>query len=110
VKAQLGAEQAINDKQRDLEQRRAQNAATVAEAEAKKQTALAIQREAELKATQIAQASADAARVRIAAEAAADPMRSRCGPWVWRRPMPSGQSTRRFRRAGMRTLRSSRSN
>jgi len=70
--AQLGAEQAINDKQRDLEQRKAENAATVAEAEAKKQTALAIQREAELKATQIAQANADAARVRIQAEAAAD--------------------------------------
>jgi len=70
--AQLGAEQAINDKQRDLDQRKAENAATVAEAEAKKQTALAIQREAELKATQIAQASADAARIRIQAEAAAD--------------------------------------
>ena len=70
--AQLTAEQAINDKQRDLEQRRAQNAATVAEAEATKQAALAIQREAELKATQIAQANADAARVRIQAEAAAD--------------------------------------
>ena len=70
--AQLGAEQAINDKQRDLEQRKAQNAATVAEAEALKQSALAVQREAELKATQIAQANADAARVRIQAEASAD--------------------------------------
>ena len=70
--AQLTAEQAINDKQRDLEQRRAQNAATVAEAEAKRQDAVAIQREAELKATQTAQANADAARVRIQAEAAAD--------------------------------------
>jgi len=70
--AQLGAEQAISDKQRDLEQRKAQNAATVAEAEATKQSALAIQREAELKATQIAQANADAARVRIQAEASAD--------------------------------------
>ncbi|HEY3333345.1 MAG TPA: hypothetical protein VGK19_25145 [Capsulimonadaceae bacterium] len=70
--AQLAAEQAINDKQRDLEQRRAQNAATVAEAEATRQNALAIQREAELKATQIAQANADAARVRIQAEAAAE--------------------------------------
>ena len=70
--AQLGAEQAINDKQRDLEQRKAQNAATVAEAEAQKQTALAVQREAELKATQLAQANADAARVRVQAEAAAD--------------------------------------
>ncbi len=70
--AQLAAEQAINDKQRDLEQRRAQNAATVAEAEAQKQDALAVQREAELKATQLAQAHADAARVRVQAEAAAD--------------------------------------
>lgn len=70
--AQLAAEQAINDKQRDLEQRRAQNAATVAEAEAQKQNALAIQREAELKATQLAQANADAARVRVQAEASAD--------------------------------------
>ena len=70
--AQLTAEQAINDKQRDLEQRRAQNAATIAEAEAQKQNALAIQREAELKATQLAQANADAARVRVQAEAAAD--------------------------------------
>jgi flotillin len=70
--AQLAAEQAINDKQRDLEQRRAQNAAVVAEAEARRQDALALQRESELKATQIAQANADAARVRVAAEAAAD--------------------------------------
>lgn len=70
--AQLAAEQAINDKQRDLEQRRAQNAATVAEAEAEKQFALAKQREAELKATQIAQANADAARVRVQAEASAE--------------------------------------
>ena len=70
--AQLTAEQAINDKQRDLEQRRAENAARVAEAEALKQDALAKQRESELKATQIAQATADAARIRIAAEASAD--------------------------------------
>jgi flotillin len=70
--AQLTAEQAINDKQRDLEQRRAQNAAVVAEAEARRQEALAVQREAELKATQLAQANADAARVRVAAEANAD--------------------------------------
>ena len=70
--AQLTAEQAINDKQRDLEQRRALNAATVAEAEAQKQKALAIQRGAELEATQLAQANADASRVRIQAEAAAD--------------------------------------
>ena len=70
--AQLGAEQAINDKQRDLDERRAENAATVATAEAKKQSALGVQREAELKATQLAQANADAARVRVQAQAAAD--------------------------------------
>ena len=70
--AQLAAEQAINDKQRDLEQRRSQNAAVIAEAETRRQEAVAGQREAELKATQIAQATADAARVRIQAEAAAD--------------------------------------
>lgn len=70
--AQLAAEQAINDKQRELDQRKAQNAASVAEAEAKKQEALATQRAAELKATQIAQANADAERVRVQAEAAAE--------------------------------------
>jgi flotillin len=69
--AQIMAEQAINDKQRDLESRMAENAALVAEMEAKKQTALGLQREAELKATQIAQANADGARLRIASEAQA---------------------------------------
>ncbi len=73
--AQLSAEQAINDKQRELEQRRAQNIALIAEAEAKKQTALGIQREAELKATQIAQATADAERLRIQASVNADQLR-----------------------------------
>ena len=70
--AQLAAEQAVNDKQRELDQRRAENAALIATAEAKRQDALAGQRESELKATQIAQATADAAKLRIAAEAAAD--------------------------------------
>ena len=70
--AQLGAEQAVNDKQRDLEQRRAENAAVIAEAEAKKQSALQALREAELRATQIAQANADAERLKIQAEAQAD--------------------------------------
>ncbi len=70
--AQLEAERAINDKQRELEQTRAANAALVAAAEAKKQDALAIQRTSELDATQIAQARADAERVKIEAEAAAD--------------------------------------
>src|SRR4051812_40177819 len=70
--AQLEAERAISDKQRELEQTRASNAALVAQAEAKRQEAAGIQRVAELDATQIAQARADAAKVRLGAEAAAD--------------------------------------
>src|SRR6476469_6301614 len=69
--AQLEAERVISDKQRELEQTKAANAALIAEAEAKKQTALGIQRVAELEATQIAQARADAEKVRIGAEAQA---------------------------------------
>ena len=70
--AQLSAEQSVNDKQRDLEKRRAENAAIIAIAEAAKQEALAGLREAELRATQIAQAGADAAKLKIDAEAMAD--------------------------------------
>ena len=70
--AQLDAERAISDKQRELEQTRAANAALIAQAEAKKQDALAVQRTSELDATQIAQAKADAERVRIEALAAAE--------------------------------------
>jgi len=70
--AQLEAERVISDKQRELEQTKASNAALIAEAEAKKQTALGIQRVAELEATQIAQARADAERMRIDAEARAN--------------------------------------
>ena len=70
--AQLEAERAISDKQRELEQTRAANAALIATAEAKRQEAAGVQRVAELDATQIAQARADAARVRLEAEAAAD--------------------------------------
>jgi flotillin len=69
--AQLEAERVISDKQRELEQTKASNAALIAEAEAKKQTALGVQRVAELEATQIAQARADAERMRIDAEARA---------------------------------------
>ncbi|MGI8402079.1 MAG: hypothetical protein ACR2NS_10845 [Gemmatimonadaceae bacterium] len=69
--AQLEAERVISDKQRELEQTKASNAALIAEAEAKKQTALGTQRVAELEATQIAQARADAERMRIDAEARA---------------------------------------
>jgi len=70
--AQLEAERAISDKQRELEQTRASNAALIAQAEAKRQEASGLQRTAELDATQIAQARADAAKVRLEAEAAAD--------------------------------------
>ncbi len=69
--AQLEAERVISDKQRELEQTKASNAALIAEAEAKKQTALGFQRVAELEATQIAQARADAEKMRIEAEARA---------------------------------------
>ncbi len=69
--AQLEAERVISDKQRELEQTKAANAALIAGAEAKKQTALGIQRVAELEATQIAQARADAEKMRIDAEARA---------------------------------------
>jgi flotillin len=70
--AQLEAERAISDKQRELEQTKASNAALVAQAETKRQQAQGVQREAELDATQIAQAKADAERVRIEAAAAAE--------------------------------------
>src|SRR5204862_1570326 len=70
--AQLEAERAISDKQRELEQTKASNAALIAQAEAKRQEAQGLMRVAELDATQIAQAKADAAKVRLAAEASAD--------------------------------------
>ena len=70
--AQLEAERVISDKTRELEQTRASNAALIAQAEAKKQDALALQRSSELDATQIAQAKADADRVRIEAQASAE--------------------------------------
>jgi len=70
--AALEAERVISDKQRELEQTRAANAALIATAEAKKQDALATQRIAELEATQLAQARADAERVAIEARAQAE--------------------------------------
>jgi flotillin len=70
--AQLDAERAISDKQRELEQTKASNAALIAQAEAKRQEATGLMRIAELDATQIAQAKADASKVRLAAEASAD--------------------------------------
>ncbi|WP_407572330.1 hypothetical protein [Deinococcus altitudinis] len=70
--AQLDAERAISDKSRELAQTVARNAALIAEAEALRQDALGGQRTAELRATQLAQATADAERVTIQARAAAD--------------------------------------
>jgi flotillin len=70
--AQLDAERAISDKQRELEQTKASNAALIAQAEAKRQEATGLMRVAELDATQIAQAKANASMVRLAAEASAD--------------------------------------
>jgi flotillin len=69
--AQLDAERSISDKQRELEQTRLANAVFIAEAEAKRQDALAGQKESELRATQIAQAHADSEAVKIAADAKA---------------------------------------
>src|SRR6184192_454363 len=70
--AQLEAERAISDKQRELDQTKAGNAALVAQAEAKRQEATGLMRIAELDATQVAQAKANASMVRLAAEASAD--------------------------------------
>jgi len=70
--AQLDAEREISNKQRELEQTRASNAALIAQAEAKRQESVSVQRSAELDATQIAQAKADAERMRIEAAAKAE--------------------------------------
>ena len=70
--ATIEAERTISDRQRELEQTKASNAALVAQAEAKRQESLGVQRVAELEATQLAQARADAERVRIEAQASAE--------------------------------------
>jgi flotillin len=70
--AQLEAERVISDRQRELEQTKASNAALIAQAEAKRQESMAVQREAELDATLIAQAKADAEKVKIDAQAGAE--------------------------------------
>ena len=70
--ATIEAERIISDRQRELEQTKAGNAALIAQAEAKRQESLGVQRVAELEATQIAQARADAEKVTIGAQAAAD--------------------------------------
>jgi flotillin len=70
--AQLEAERVISDRQRELEQTKASNAALIAQAEAKRQESMAVQREAELDATLIAQAKAEAEKVKIEAQARAE--------------------------------------
>ena len=70
--ATIEAERIISDRQRELEQTKAGNAALVAQAEAKRQEAMGVQRVAELEATQLAQARADAMRVTIEAQASAE--------------------------------------
>jgi flotillin len=67
--AQLEAAQKVNDQERALNTQIAANAAAIARAEAEKQAAVRQQREAELAATQITQAHADAEQNVIAQEA-----------------------------------------
>jgi flotillin len=55
-----------------LEQTKASNAALIAQAEAKRQESMAVQRVAELDATLIAQAKAEAEKVKIDAQAGAE--------------------------------------
>jgi flotillin len=90
--AQLEAQQKINDQERALNMQIASNGAAVARAEAEKQAAFREQREAELGASQITQAHADAeqnviqqeadgraqaARIRVVAEAEAEAIRKK---------------------------------
>jgi flotillin len=67
--AQLEAEQAINDQERALQTQIASNGAAIATAEAEKQAQVRRQREAELAASQITQARADAEQNVIQQEA-----------------------------------------
>jgi flotillin len=88
--AQLEANQKINDQERALNMQIASNGAAIARAEAEKQAAVRQQREAELGATQITQARADAeqnviqqeaegraqaAKIRVVAQAEAEAIR-----------------------------------
>jgi len=67
--AQLEAEEKINDQERALKMQIAANGAAIARAEAERQAAVHQQREAELNASQITQARADAEQNVIAFEA-----------------------------------------
>jgi flotillin len=90
--AQLEAQQKVNDQERALNMQIASNGAAVARAEAEKQAAFRQQREAELGASQITQARADAeqnviqqeadgraqaARIRVVAEAESEAIRQK---------------------------------
>jgi flotillin len=67
--AQLEAQQKVNDQEKNLNMQIASNGASIAKAEAEKQAAVRGQREAELAASQITQARADAEQNVIAQEA-----------------------------------------
>lgn len=67
--AQLEAQQKVNDQEKNLNMQIASNGASIARAEAEKQTAVREQREAELAASQITQARADAEQNIIQQEA-----------------------------------------
>lgn len=77
--AQLEAEQKVNDQERALQTQIASNGAAIAQAEAEKQAAVRKQREAELAASQITQARADAEQnvIRQEAEGRAQAVRIR---------------------------------
>ncbi|MDE2125463.1 MAG: hypothetical protein KGJ62_02625 [Armatimonadetes bacterium] len=67
--AQLEAQQSVNDQEKNLNMQIASNGAAIARAEAEKQSAVRQQREAELAASQITQARADAEQNVIQQEA-----------------------------------------
>ncbi|MCG6986916.1 MAG: hypothetical protein LJF06_01830 [Gemmatimonadetes bacterium] len=90
--AQLEAEEKINDQERDLKTQIASNGTAIAKAEVARQAAIREQRQAELNASQITQAQADAdqnvialeaqgraeaARIRLVAEAEAEAIREK---------------------------------
>ncbi len=109
--AQLEAQQKVNDQEKNLNMQIASNGASIARAEAEKQAAVRQQREAELAASQITQARADAeqnviqqeaegkaqaARIRAIAEAEASAIRMKAEAL-----MASGQAYLDLRRLEM---------
>jgi flotillin len=109
--AQLEAQQKVNDQEKNLNMQIASNGAAIARAEAEKQAAVRQQREAELAASQITQARADAeqnviqqeadgraqaSRIRLIAEAEAEAIRMKAQAL-----MDSGQAYLDLRRLEM---------